>query len=77
MAAMLKRIGLFYRSNISSSLVIHNLKRLAPCGILSPSNRTSYSTESALSETEEFSLRYLEGKHEGKILLLFKAVRVF
>ncbi|KAL9960723.1 hypothetical protein ACROYT_G034213 [Oculina patagonica] len=68
MAAMLKRIGL--GGNISTSLVIHHLKRLSPCGKLFLSNCSLYSTESASSTTEEFSLRFLEGRHEGIALFV-------
>jgi len=46
------------------------LKRLSPCGKLRLSDSSSYSTESAASRTEEFSLRYLEGKHEGIALFV-------
>ncbi|XP_020600514.1 methylglutaconyl-CoA hydratase, mitochondrial-like [Orbicella faveolata] len=69
MAALLKRGGTL-RTNISTSLVIHHLKRLSPCGKLRLSDSSSYSTESAASRTEEFSLRYLEGKHEGIALFV-------
>lgn len=64
MAALLKRIGTL-RTNTGTSLVIHHLRRLSPCGKLCLSDCSSYSTETAASKTEEFSLRYLEGKHEG------------
>ena len=64
MAALLKRIGTL-RTNTGTSLVIHHLRRLSPCGKLCLSDCSFYSTETAASKTEEFSLRYLEGKHEG------------
>ncbi len=78
MAAVLKRIGL--GGNISTSLVIHHLKRLSPSRKLSLSNCSLYSTESASSTTEEFSLRYLEGKHEGnkdKLKFIFSLFYMF
>ena len=62
MATTLIRIG---RSNSSSFLPIHHLKRLCQCRKLSVSNSCFYSTENAPSTAEEFSLRYLEGEHEG------------
>ena len=68
MAALLNRIRigpLRTNTTCSTSLVIHPLKRLSPCGKLCLLGCSSYSTESAASRTEEFSLRYLEGKHEG------------
>lgn len=64
MAALWNRIGTL-RTNTSTLLVIHSLKRLSPCRKLCLSDCSSYSTESAASGTEEFSLRYLEGRHEG------------
>ena len=64
MATLLKRIGTL-RTNTSTSLVIHHLKRISPYRKLRLSECSSYSTESAASKMEEFSLRYLEGKHEG------------
>ena len=64
MATTLIRIG---RSNSSSFLPIHHLKRLCQCRKLSVSNSCFYSTENAPSTAEEFSLRYLEGEHEGKL----------
>ena len=63
MAALLKSVGTLRTS--STSFTIHRLKRFSPCGKLRLSDCSSYSTESAASKTEEFSLRYLEGKHEG------------
>lgn len=63
MAAMVNRIGL--RSNTSSSILIHCLKRPSPSRKLYPLNSSFYSTDSARSASEEFSLRYLDGKHEG------------
>lgn len=62
MAALLKRT---LRTNTSTSLVIHHLKRLSPCEKLCLPDCSFYTTESAASRSEEFSLRYLEGKHEG------------
>lgn len=67
MATLLKRIDTL---RINTSLVIHHLKRLSPCGKLCLSDCSSYSTESAASKMEEFSLRYLEGKHEGFYIYL-------
>ena len=71
MAALLNRIR---TTNTGTSLVIHHLKRLSPCGKLCMSDCSSYSTESAASRTEEFSLRYLEGKHEGFTSLNFNVI---
>ena len=65
MAALLKRAGTLRTNKLTStSSVIHHLKRLSPYGKLCLSD-SSYSTANAASITEEFSLRYLEGKHEG------------
>ena len=63
MAAVLNRIGL--RNSTSSSLLIRHLKTISPCRKLSLSNTSFFSTESAPTSAEEFSLRHLEGKHEG------------
>ena len=58
----------FRRRNGNSALLINLLKRVLPYRRRSVSNTLFYSTESATSRTEEFSLRYLEGEHEGALL---------
>ena len=55
------------RRNGNSALLINLLKRVLPYRRRSVSNTLFYSTESATSRSEEFSLRYLEGKHEGAL----------
>lgn len=57
----------FRRRNGNSAVLINLLKRVLPYRRRSVSNTLFYSTESATSRSEEFSLRYLEGKHEGAL----------
>ena len=65
MAAILKR---FPRSNNAGIFsVIHHWRKISACRSLCFPNNSNYSTESATSAAEEFSLRYLDGKHEGKL----------
>lgn len=64
MAAIWK---IFPRSkNAGVFSVIHDQTKIAACRKLFVPNSSKYSTESATSAAEEFSLRYLDGKHEGK-----------
>ena len=64
MAAMWK---IFPRSkNAGIFSVIHDRSKIAACRKFFLPNSAKYSTESATSAAEEFSLRYLDGKHEGK-----------
>ena len=64
MAAIWK---IFPRSkNAGIFSVIHDQTKIAACRKLFVPNSSKYSTESATSAAEEFSLRYLDGKHEGK-----------
>ena len=64
----------FRRRNGNSALLINLLKRVLPYRRRSVSNTLFYSTESATSRSEEFSLRYLEGKHEGALYCYTQAV---
>ena len=61
---------MFCRRNGNNALLINLLKRVLPCRRRSVSNTLFYSTESATSRSEEFNLRYLEGKHEGALFHL-------
>ena len=64
MAAMWK---IFLRSkNAGIFSVIHDWSKITACRKFCLPNSSKYSTESATSAAEEFSLRYLDGKHEGK-----------
>ena len=64
MAAIWK---IFPRSkNAGIFSVIHDRRKIAACRKFCLPNSSKYSTESATSAAEEFSLRYLDGKHEGK-----------
>ena len=64
MAAIWK---IFPRSkNAGVFSVIHDQTKIAAYRKLFVPNSSKYSTESATSAAEEFSLRYLDGKHEGK-----------
>ena len=64
MAAIWK---IFSRSkNAGFFSVIHDQTKIAACRKLYVPNSSKYSTERATSAAEEFSLRYLDGKHEGK-----------
>lgn len=64
MAAIWK---IFPRSkNAGVFSVIHDQTKIAACRKLFVPNSSKYSTESATSAAEEFSLRYLDGKQEGK-----------
>lgn len=63
-----KMAAIVFRRRIGNSAVLINLlKRVLPYRRRSVSNILFYSTESATSRSEEFSLRYLEGKHEGAL----------
>ena len=57
----------FRGRNGNSALLVNLLKRVLPYRRRSVSNTLFYSTESATSRSEVFSLRYLEGKHEGTV----------
>lgn len=64
MAAMWK---IFPRTkNAGIFPVIHDRSKIAASRKFCLPNSSKYSTESATSAAEEFSLRYLDGKHEGK-----------
>ena len=70
MAAIWK---IFPRSkNAGVFSVIHDQTKIAACRKLFVPNSSKYSTESATSAAEEFSLRYLDGKHEGKGRKIFR-----
>ena len=70
MAAMWK---IFLRSkNAGIFSVIHDWSKIAARRKFCLPNSSKYSTESATSAAEEFSLRYLDGKHEGKCGKIFR-----
>lgn len=68
MAAILKRFPTSNNAGIFS--VIHHWRKISACKSLCFPNNSNYSTESATSAAEEFSLRYLDGKHEGIALFV-------
>ena len=68
---------MFRRRNGNSALLVNLLKRVLPYRRRSVSNTLFYSTESATSRSEEFSLRYLEGKHEGAFTMAVFLIIVY